>query len=87
MIAWMRSSGASGSRFTTCRPRAVRSFWGISHALSRNTRPWLEKNRMNECAVVWMISDTMSSSRTLVPCTPRPPRPWVRNVPAGMVLM
>ena len=36
-------------------PRAVRSFIGISCALSRYTRPRFEKNSRYAWAVVWMM--------------------------------
>ena len=36
--------------------------------------------------MVWMIRVTRSSSLSRAPCTPRPPRPWVRNCDAGTAL-
>ena len=67
-------------------PRAVRSFIGISRARSRNTRPRLENSSRWACAEVCTTSSMRSSSFSLAPCTPRPPRPWVRKASADTAL-
>ncbi len=60
-------------------PRAVRSFIGISSARSLKTRPRLENRSRWACEEVCTTSSMRSSSLSRAPCTPRPPRPWVRK--------
>ena len=87
MIAVIDSFGASGTRLTAAVPRAVRSFIGISWPRSRYTLPWFEKSRRKAWAEVCTTWLTRSSSLSRAPCTPRPPRPWVRKAAAATDLM
>ena len=79
----MVSPACSGNRLTIGMPFAVRSRSGMSAARNLYTRPLFEKNKRYACAVVKITRRTRSSSFSVAPLTPRPPRACARNAVAG----
>ena len=70
-----------------CRPRASRAACGISCTFWRYTRPWLVKNSRKSCVDAMNRWSTRSSSLSLAPRRPLPPRRCARYVVTGSRLM